>query len=182
MSIKQAAILRLKNIIKSYWSIRNGEASRISEGDRKIIKDNILEAMIWQKIPAIRVQLVECLYLIIRGDFPENWPDLLPSIMKNFESQDPTRIHGACSALQQVFKKFQFKPDSDRQELVAHTFPMLQQLMGALVNQNTPRAFDLIRSITKIFFMSMQVSTTGGLARMGRLIEQLSLPLRSDGK
>jgi len=74
MPVKHSAILRLKNVVQEYWPIVEGKDAKIKEADRKIVKDNLVESYIFQPAQVIRVQLLECLYTIIREDFPTQWP------------------------------------------------------------------------------------------------------------
>jgi len=107
LATRQAAILRLKNIIQGYWTIREGKANRISLQDRKIIKENLIEAFIFQKKEIIRVQLLQCLAAVTKGDFPQQWPELVPCIVKNLRSSDTSRVYGGLCALRIAFKRFQ---------------------------------------------------------------------------
>lgn len=53
-----------------------GEPTKISENDRKLIKTNIVELML--KSPdSIQRQLSEAISIVGREDFPKNWNDLL---------------------------------------------------------------------------------------------------------
>jgi len=156
--IKQAAIVHLKNIVKRYWTIREGATARISPNDRKLIKDNILEAVIFQKVPLVRVQLLEVCYWCIRGDFPGQWPGLLPAIMQNCQSSDKVRVYGAMSVLLKVYKMYPYKPDEERDVLVNETFPTLQTIFQAVVTGTSPDAFEMQRIIVKIFYLATQMS------------------------
>lgn len=53
-----------------------GEPTKISEDDRKLIKTNIVELML--KSPdSIQRQLSEAISIVGREDFPDKWNDLL---------------------------------------------------------------------------------------------------------
>ena len=53
-----------------------GETSKISENDRTLIKNHIVELML--KSPeTIQKQLSDAISIIGREDFPEKWKDLL---------------------------------------------------------------------------------------------------------
>lgn len=53
-----------------------GEPTKISENDRKLIKTNIVELML--KSPdSIQRQLSEAISIVGREDFPDKWNDLL---------------------------------------------------------------------------------------------------------
>lgn len=187
IQLRQAAILRLKNIVKHYWTIREGEAACISPADRKCIKDNILEAIIFQQAPLIRVQLLEICFWVVRGDFPEQWPQLLPAIMQNFQSNDELRIYGALSVLLKIYKKYPYKQESERGALVEQTFPTLQGLFQAIINNNTRNSFEMQRILVKIFSLATQLSIpayikTEAIAKAwyGMLLQILNTPLPKD--
>jgi hypothetical protein len=77
--------------------------------------------------------------------------------MTNFGSNDPVRIYGALSTLAVTFKKIRFKKEQ-RFALVELTFPLLGELLVALVGQNTPRSFEMMKDICKIFFLGTELS------------------------
>lgn len=156
--IKQAAIVHLKNIVKKYWTIRDGDANRISTEDRDVIKNNILEAVIFQQVPLVRVQLLEVCYWCIRGDFPNKWTNLLPSIMQNLRSPEQLRVYGALTVLLKVYKMYPYKPDEERNILVNETFPTLQTIFQAVVASTSPDAFEMQRIVVKIFYLATQMS------------------------
>jgi hypothetical protein len=169
VQVRLGAILRLKNIVSRSWSIRKGKQNKIAEVDRQCLRDNLLEALIWQTVPKIRRQLIECFFVVVKGDYnigvldgkdtgAAGWPELLPAIMKNFESNEPCRIHGATQALSCVFKAYQYKKAEQREALVEGTWPCLEQLLVAVVTQNTHRAFELQKECCKIFYMATELS------------------------
>jgi len=168
LEIRQAAIIRLKNIVKEHWDISDGEANRISEADRKLIKDNLLEAIVHQPQHLIRVQLLECLYLISRTDFPEQWPQLLPNIAAHLQHKEEARVKAGVSALRCLFKKYQFKSSDDRAlatDLVSICFPFLQVLFAsALKNPTTPSAMEMMRELCRIFQLATDLSIPSYLA------------------
>ena len=75
---------------------------------------------------AFRVQLQECLYQLVKWDFPQKWPNLLPAVMENFRSNQPPRVYGALMALRMIYKKYQYKSREERQpvnnELTPQTY------------------------------------------------------------
>ena len=105
-------------------------------------------------------QLLEVLHHISNRDFPELWPDLLPNIMKNFKSNDTTRIYGALCSLYKIYKKYQFKSPENRapmMKLVELTFPTLLALFQHVSNLDNPQGHEFCRQIVKIFFLATQL-------------------------
>jgi len=164
LPIKQAAIIRLKNLVREFWDIKEGARITISEDDRKIVKDNILEAIVFQHASVIRVQLLTSLYHIIRTDFPDAWPSLLPGIVSNIQSQEQVRVYGALCALRMVFKKYQYRVQGNRQpveEMIAFLFPGLLQMLKSLVQEceqsATPEQYAMMHVLVKILFLATQL-------------------------
>ena len=44
-------------------------------------------------------------------DYPERWPDLLPTVMQNLTSPEQQRIHGALYCLRIIARKYEFKDE-----------------------------------------------------------------------
>ena len=52
--IRHAAVLLLKNLCGFYYSIQEGDALRIQEGDRKMLRQNIVECIVFQPTQVIK--------------------------------------------------------------------------------------------------------------------------------
>ena len=70
--------------------------------------------------PATRAQLAECVKTIIYDDFPEKWPELMPSIMENLANGEPPRLYAALWSLRIVTRKYEYK-DVEVCQVLRHT-------------------------------------------------------------
>ena len=161
--IKQAAILRLKNTIKTHWDLVKTDSGCISEPDRVVIRENIVEAIVWQPEPLIRVQLLECVLMIAKIDFPEKWAhQLIPALMANItNTSQPQRVYAGVCILFKLFKRYQWvelKRRGPLYELVKTFFPILHELFTKVIDMESNEAWEIQRQIIKIFFLSVQLS------------------------
>lgn len=155
--VRQLAIIHLKNIVGRYWTVKDMDVSkgpRISPQDRATIKRNIIETVIQQSTRKIRVQLLEVVFVITRADFPMEWQGLMPQLLKNIQSKNPTRMYGAFCALHQVFKVYEFR-DKKRfgplREIGAKLFPIMLPIFQSLANAGTQSSYEMMRILIKIF-------------------------------
>lgn len=167
--VRQAAALRLKNLYQGYWSIRSGESCKISELDRRLVRENLLEAVVRQQAPLLRVQLLEVVYWAWPTDNPEEWPSLVPDVLRNIQTgmgaspPDLMRVYGSICALRMVLKRYQYRDPAKRAPVFAmvdQTFPLLLQLLQSMAALATPteESREMCRILVKIFFVSTTIA------------------------
>lgn len=174
-------MLRLKNVVTRNWSVKEGPSVKISMEDRKVIKANLVEAIIFQPSKLIRAPLLQCIYFIAQTDFPNDWTELVPTIMTNFQSNDQNRIYGALCCLRQIFKRYQFKRPEERlpiYALVQGTFPILLNLGQALVSETSNECFEMMRILIKTFFLAISMSVPDYLQKQEVLSPWMTLILQ----
>lgn len=157
LPVRQVASIQFKNFVGRHWS--NDTLIPIPERDKKIVRDNLLEAIV-QAPSLIRVQLGDGLKSVISDDYPEKWPSLLSSIDANLKSQDQQRIYGALYALRILTRKYEFKDDEERNpvyQIIERTLSTLLEILNYLLTMlNAPiEVADLIKLICKIFWSSI---------------------------
>lgn len=114
-SLRQSAAIRMKNIIGRGWEGREVVAASLSDDDKSVVRDNLLEAIIIAQ-PLVRSQLALCLNSIARHDYPNRWPALLPAVCAELEQQrSAQRVFGALSALRVLAKAYEYRRDDARQ-------------------------------------------------------------------
>lgn len=67
----------------------------------------------------------------------------------------------ALRALKSLFQAFEFEIKDEREplhKLVEHFFPVIEQLIGTEAVTNSPNYIPIMILVSKIFFMSIQVS------------------------
>uniref|UniRef100_A0A7N0UGH1 Importin N-terminal domain-containing protein n=1 Tax=Kalanchoe fedtschenkoi TaxID=63787 RepID=A0A7N0UGH1_KALFE len=157
LAVRQVASIQFKNFIAKNWSpLDPDELSKVSQADKDVVKDNILN-FVTQVPPLLRAQLGECLKTIIQADYPEQWPALLHWVKHNLEDQ---QVYGALFVLRILASKYEFKSDEERtpvHSIVEETFPKLLSIFSRLVQIENPsiEVAELIKLVCKIFWSSI---------------------------
>jgi hypothetical protein len=119
---------------------------------------------------------------------------LLPSIVAQIQSSDPLRMYNALLAFRQMVKRYEHKMDESKKDLaildalIDTTFPLLQAMFGALVNNNSIEAAHIMRMTCKVFWScvhyhlprSQAVDTQAWFQFFGQLLGK-RLPEASEG-
>ena len=90
-----SAAIAFKNACKRYWGPRSSGVVPefyINDGDKAIIRDNILEVIVLQEQNIRRKQQIEALVRIAEYDYPLVWTNLIPAIVNNMKSGDIPRM------------------------------------------------------------------------------------------
>ncbi|KAL2530089.1 Importin beta-like SAD2-like protein [Forsythia ovata] len=155
--VRQIASIHFKNFIAKNWSPHDpGEQSKILHSDKEVVRQSILNS-VNEVPPLLRVQLGECLRIIIHADYPDQWPILLHWVKHNLQDQ---QVYGALFVLRILSRKYKFKSNEERKPLhqvVEETFPHLLNIFNRLVQITNPHieVADLIKLICKIFWMEI---------------------------
>ena len=137
LPIKQAAALRFKNRIKRNWLVLEGDEEGEGEGsgggvrgggqlaaeDKRVIKENLYQAIVTQQQPLIRIQLLESLHCIIDHDWPADYPSLEPAIaatLANWQHVDPPILHASLLVLYILYRRFLFLMADRRDPILDH--------------------------------------------------------------
>eukprot|EP01147_Barroeca_monosierra_P001329 gene1329-16_t len=98
-SVRQAAAVAFKNAVKRRWS---SDENSLCSSDKQQIKRDIVSVMLHTP-QYVQKQLCEAISSIAREDFPQEWSELLPSLVENFSSSDFHRIQGVLRAADPIF-------------------------------------------------------------------------------
>jgi len=166
-AVRQSASVHFKNFVKKNWdeSAENVDLVPISQKDRDLIKNNLVELM--ATVPyQIQQQCSESISLIAAVDFPNKWQNLLPNLISKFDTQDMTVLNGALSTANSILKRFRYVQRSD--DLYRDILYTLQLLQGPLLKlfqvtgvaaknyANDPRQlaprFEALRTMCRIFY------------------------------
>lgn len=132
--IRKAAVITFKNFIKRNWPSLD-ESNLISLTDRNHIKGNIVDLMT-RSPEHIQEQLSDAITVIGKSDFPERWPTLLDTMVKQFQQQSSNSfqsIIGVLKTAHSLFERYRYEQKSDELwleiKLVLDTFaPAFTQL------------------------------------------------------
>ena len=68
----------------------------------------------FQAPEVIRLQLAICVSMIIKQDFPLQWPEVVDKISIYLQTPEPAGWPGALSCLYQLVKNYEYKKKEDR--------------------------------------------------------------------
>jgi len=89
--VKQAASIAFKNFVLNKWADADGDGttSTISQHDRGLIKQHLLQLMV-SAPRKIQQQLSQSVAIIAQHDFPNQWTNLLPELASKMEAGSVT--------------------------------------------------------------------------------------------
>ena len=166
LPIKQAAALRFKNRIKRHWLILDREdeegggeerGQQLSLEDKRVIKENLYQAIITQQQPLIRIQLLESLRSIVDLDWPNDYPALEPSIaatLGGWRHVDPSILHASLLCLYVLYRRFLFLVADRRDPILDHLNQQLAPSVLAVLQHyntiDTPIANEITHAAVKL--------------------------------
>lgn len=169
LAVRQAAAVHFKNTVKKGWDTSHEDSDPegiiISPDDRTTIKSHLVQLMCTTP-PQIQAQLSESISLIAAADFPDQWQNLLPELVQQFNTPDPETLVGVLKTANSIFKSFRYVQRSDAlyrvilvalravQAPILALFKSLGQAVDAFANdkvQLLPR-LEALRLICRIFY------------------------------
>jgi importin-7 len=158
-AICTSAALRFKNIVQK-WKIATQVKNTISEHDQTTIKKNIVRAIVVTKDHRVRKVLVHAVRSIIKEDFPERWPGLMPELLEHLRQDDKQRVLGALYTLSMLFKKYEYF-SADRREMaekvICATFPIMLKLSESVLEMKSILGFEMLKLIVKNFYRGVHL-------------------------
>ncbi|ORX59935.1 ARM repeat-containing protein [Piromyces finnis] len=157
MGTRHAAAIYFKNRIRKGWNNNSTNFIGISENDKEFIKLNIIEAL--SKVPqVIRTQLTSSINIVICNDWPEKWPQLVPSLTALLSSTEYQHNYIGVLVLNEIVRIYQFKKDEREPliQVVEHIYPLTLKIAQNAANTDTLEAAEIIKLIFKIYSSSIQ--------------------------
>lgn len=207
--MRQAAAIQLKNICREGWAERThysavayaeDSAEGQSEGgsaatskpsllnsvDKEAVKSSLVTALLDEPEKSIRDLLAETLHCVVIHDFPQAWPQLIPTLLTTIQAgvgdlaHHGLRVHNALLALRKVCKRYEYKSKDQRgplNEIVDAAFPLLLPMGQKLVLEQSIEAAMMLKQILKIFWSSTQFYLPGreGAGSLNARPERLQL-------
>ena len=96
-------------------------------------------------------------------DFPNNWDGVVEKVMQYVNTQSFPAMQGAFTALRVIMRSYMFTDYDDREsrfglhQIVSFEFPTLLAAYSALLEQSSVEAWDLLLTLNKIVFISVQI-------------------------
>ncbi|KAI9503738.1 importin-alpha export receptor [Coemansia spiralis] len=112
-NIRFAAALYFKNYIKRRWPQNENTEDTLSTDDRNAVKNEIVSLML--TVPKkLQLQIGEAVSTIAENDFPEQWPDLISTLVSKLSPTDYHVNNGILQTAHTVFKGWRSEFRSDR--------------------------------------------------------------------
>ncbi|KAJ9105109.1 hypothetical protein QFC20_004396 [Naganishia adeliensis] len=145
LSIRQSAAILLSQYIRKYWS--GVFAQFIGPWPSEEIKKPFREALIAglnDPSSKIRSAMALALSLVAHSDFPDNFPEFLPSLFSILQSGDPRATTGALDVLKEFLQ--QDLPEEQLMDFLKEIAPVLLSLL------NSPQATPAVQAATISLF------------------------------
>ncbi|KAG5458615.1 MAG: armadillo-type protein, partial [Olpidium bornovanus] len=167
-STRQAIAVYFKNRVQRSWDLTGApekdhfesSAAVIPAADKENVKKNILEALV-RAPPVVRSQLVVCLIVILTEEFPEKWPEFVPTVRNLLSAtNDSSLLAAGVHAFHSVVKVYQWRPVAKRgplENVIRELFPPALEAGNLLVAQDNEQAAGMLRLLLKGYHASMQV-------------------------
>ncbi|VDK80864.1 unnamed protein product [Onchocerca ochengi] len=161
-SVRQAAVIYLKNVINRHWVMDEDDKQSFSlpEQDKHLIRELIIDAIVASP-EAIRVQLCTAVGMITRHDFPKNWPYLPQKVAVLLHSVDGPSWLGALLVIRRLVKLYEYRRVKEKKPLVetmSLLMPMLLERLITLMPDTSQESCLLQKLILKIFYGLVQFS------------------------
>jgi hypothetical protein len=136
--------------------------------------------MLQESEKSLRDLMAETLHTMVIHDYPEKWPNLVPTLLQTIQNgvqgditQNGLAVHNALLALRKVCKRYEYKAKDQRgplNDIVRASFPLLLPLGTELSqpHQNTLEGAMMLKQILKIFWSSTQFYLPGDGAATAR--------------
>lgn len=133
--------MQLGLIIEYHWKFRDPEQAKrialegfefiiLDEGDKQLVRDNIMKCLFLNTNKAIEKQYVRCITTIARFDYPQKWPNILAEIVQYLSINDEKSVMTGLFGLKGLVKKYEYELQEERDPL----YPIIQNTFGLLGN------------------------------------------------
>lgn len=113
-AVRLAGSIYFKNLVKSKWD--DEETPVINQTDKETIRNNLVEVMIRLASPAdktLRAQIAESISLIASVDFPDNWSNLIQTLVTSLSTTDFSINLAILQTAHSIFQRWRSETRSD---------------------------------------------------------------------
>lgn len=155
--IQISAIILFKNRINHYWIVDNDKSvSSIKDNEKAVIKTKLIQTLIkCNKNTKLRSQLATAINHIVNL---EKWTELIDIIKKLLTSGDADQINSGLICLYQYSKAYRWShlegansSNPILNDICNEIFPILENLMDNLLNNDSDLSDEMLYLIVKIF-------------------------------
>ena len=143
----------------------------LTDQDKAAARLGLVNGLLDEPEKSVRDLFAETLHSILIHDFPDNWPELIPTLLGTIQQaanqpDQGLRVHNSLVALRKVCKRYEYKSKEQRgplNEIVKQSFPLLLPLAQRLSQpeEHSLEAAMMLKQILKIFWSSTQFYLPG---------------------
>ncbi|KAM7193571.1 Armadillo-type fold [Naviculisporaceae sp. PSN 640] len=137
-AIRLLAIIQLKNGIDKYW--RHTARYAIKPAQKELIRSRLLQGSVGEEDKTLALHNALVVAKIVRVDYPNDWPDALPTIIsvtRSSRGASALHLNGALQVLLRVVKELGTARLRRSQTALQALTPDLIQLLGEIYMQTT---------------------------------------------
>lgn len=131
-AVRFGAVIYFKNFIKRNWHIMPTEADcKIGGNERIAIKNEIIPLLC--SLPSnLQIQLGDCVSAIAESDFPEQWPEIIPTIRDKLTDSDPKTNISILQIAHSIFKRY--RSTGGTSDIVREIMYVLEEFAPSFLN------------------------------------------------
>lgn len=161
LGARHAATLRLKNLCFEKLPMRRAKVTAnhtthrfASEDDMIALKREIIDLVVREKEPRLRVQFLEIFLQVLRNQ-PEWIMEAIETSVAHIH-RGGDGVYGGSALIRMVFKVFQYRRDSSREPIVAVSEQLMPLFLTILESAVAQKEWELARVIVKIYYIDTQ--------------------------
>ncbi|KAF3764370.1 hypothetical protein M406DRAFT_98527 [Cryphonectria parasitica EP155] len=136
--IRFLAILQIKNGIDKYW--RLSAKNTINPNDKGLLRSRLFEGTIGEEDRAFALHNALATAKVLRIDYPDYWPEALPSLidlLRRYKNGDQRLLSGALVLLLRIVKELGAARLRKSQTALQAVTPELVYLLGEIYSERT---------------------------------------------
>ncbi|KAJ2160790.1 Nonsense-mediated mRNA decay protein 5 [Coemansia sp. RSA 552] len=173
LGTRQAAAIYFKNRVRRSWNPTpraTEQHAPIGENDRTVTRSNILSGIVVSP-QAIKLQLTECLGIILKYDFPERWPQFTVELRDLLNSEDTSRVYTGLLALLELVKRYRYTTNRDvLNEAARELFPRVQKIADEALASDDELAMRMVWLAFKSYLNTIQTGLPVPFQELGNLV------------
>ncbi|KAA8636307.1 hypothetical protein SMACR_04965 [Sordaria macrospora] len=137
-SVRFLAVILLKNGIDKYW--RHTAKHAIQPAEKQFIRSRLLQGSVGEEDRNLALHNALVIAKIVRIDYPNDWPDVIPSIInvtRTVRTESALALSGALQVLLRVVKELATARLRRSQTALQAVTPELVQLLGEIYTERT---------------------------------------------
>ena len=162
----------LKNCINRRWTIESNAAGAIEDAEKNDLRQRLVPIIVSSPITT-RPQLANVLNNVLGHDFPEQWPSFLDDTISMLASANVESVYAGLLCLLELARVYRWRSKDRRKDLdtiIRASFPILLQVGGGVLDEDSSLAGDMMRMILKIYKCIIWLELSTELQQMSSLV------------